>query len=82
MKKIIFPLLAVAAIVAAPAAYARPMSQGAWNVLADANNRTCYAADRSATPGEFKVSGPYATEAQALAAIGGQVQCDVPNNSD
>ena len=66
MKKIIFPLLAAAAIIAAPAAYARTMHEsGSWNVLLDGNTNTCFASNRGATNGEVKVSGPYSTQAKA-----------------
>ena len=83
MKKILLPALAVLAIVGAPAAYARTMhASGSWNVLSDANNDTCYVANRGATNGEVKISGPFATAAGASAAMGSAVQCAVPENSD
>ena len=78
MKKIIFPLLAAAAIVAAPAAYARTMHDndgGSWRVLADANTHACFASNQPAASGESMISGPYRSESQALAAIGSAVQC-------
>jgi hypothetical protein len=76
MKKIIFPLLAAAAIIAAPAAFARTMHEsGSWNVLLDGNTDTCFAANRGATDGEVKVGGPYATRANANAVLGAAIQC-------
>ena len=82
MKKILFPMLAAVALVAAPAAYAKTMHDydqaGSWRVLADANTNTCFASNRPAASGEINVSGPYSSEARALAAIGTKVQCAVP----
>jgi hypothetical protein len=83
MKKIIFPLLAAAAVIAAPAAYARTMHEsGAWNVLLDGNSNTCFAANRGATGGEVKVGGPYVTQAKADAAMGAAIQCATPQTMD
>ncbi len=83
MKKILFPMLAAVAVVAAPAAYARTMHEsGAWNVLLDSSSYTCFAADRGATPGEVTISGPYATQAKADAAMGAAVQCATPESMD
>lgn len=84
MKKILFPMLAVAALVAAPAAYARPMHDtdmsATWNVLMNGNSYTCFTANRAATPGETKIAGPYATQAKASAALGAAGQCDAPES--
>lgn len=78
MKKILFPVLAVAALAAAPAAYAKSMEHydaGSWHVLSDANTLTCFVSNHRPTIGETTVSGPYATEAQALSAKGADVAC-------
>ncbi len=73
MKKILFPLIAAATVVAAPAAYAR--TTGSWNVLRDWNNDSCYAARRGATPGET-VLGRYSSQAKATAAVSQFVGCN------
>ena len=82
MKKIIFPMLAAAAIIAAPAAYARTMHDsdvsGSWHVLMNANDQLCFAANRMASNGEVTISGPYSSESKALSAIGSKVQCANP----
>jgi hypothetical protein len=83
MKKMILPMLAIAAVLAAPAAYARTIrASGGWNVLMDGNSATCFAADRGATNGEVRVAGPFATQAKASAAIGASVQCATPEAMD
>ncbi len=86
MKKILFPMLAAVALVAAPAAYARTMHDtdysGSWRVLADANTGVCFASNQPAQSGEAMVSGPYASESKALSAIGGDIRCATPDNSD
>ncbi len=81
MKKYLFPLLAAAALLSAPAAYARTMhASGAWTVLQDVNTDACFASDRAPTGGEQKIGGSYATEGKALSAIGGAVQCANPES--
>ncbi len=83
MKKIILPALAVLAMVAAPAAYARSMhASGGWYVLMDDNSYTCFAADRSATNGEATISGPYASQAKAASAMGASIRCATPESMD
>jgi hypothetical protein len=73
MKKILFPALATLMIVAAPAAFAQ--TAGSWFVLTDSNTHACYAANRTATPGEETLSGPHASQQTALSAMSGLVQC-------
>ncbi len=85
MKKVLLPLLAVAALVGAPAAYARTMHDndaGSWRVLSDVNTHACFVSNRMATSGEAMISGPYASESQALGAIGSAVQCGGEFGSD
>ena len=82
MKKILFPLLAVAALAASPAAYARTMHDsdvsGSWHVLLNSNDRLCFAANRMASNGEVTIGGPYSSESKALGAIGSKIQCANP----
>ncbi len=73
MKKILFPALAALLIISAPAAFAR--TSGDWFVLADSNTHACFAADRTAAGGEETLSGPYVSQAKAMSAVGGLVQC-------
>ena len=73
MKKILLPALAALTIVAAPAAFAR--TAGGWYVLTNSNTHACYAADRSATPGEEALGGPYITQAKAQSVMGSLVAC-------
>ena len=79
MKKILFPLLAIAAVAAAPAAYAKTTndheSAGAWRVLADANTLACFASNQPARSGEVTIGGPYSSESQAQSAINASIQC-------
>ena len=81
MKKILLPMLAVAALVAAPAAYARTMTNdsdyatASWHVLSDANTHSCFASNQPAASGETVISGPYSSESQATSAAGSNVQC-------
>lgn len=78
MKKILFPMLAAAAIVAAPAAYAKSMTHlenGSWRVLADANTRTCFTSNEPIANGEVNVSGPYASQSLAATAMSSAIQC-------
>ncbi len=83
MKKILLPMLAVAAVLAAPAAYARTVHQsGSWDVLMDGNSNTCFVANRGATNGEVKIGGSYATQAKANAALGAAIQCATPESMD
>ncbi len=84
MKKIIFPVLAAAAIIAAPAAYARTMhdSDAGWRVLADSNSQTCFVAPRGAASGETAISGPYSSQSKALSAMGSDIQCATPESMD
>ena len=74
MTKLLFPLIAVAAVIAAPVAYAR--TAGSWNVLRDWNSDSCYAAQRGATPGETVLARSYSSEAQATAAIHRFIGCN------
>lgn len=73
MKKILLPALATLMIVASPAAFAR--TSGDWFVLADSNIHACFAAPRTAASGEETLSGPYASQAKAMAAMGGILAC-------
>lgn len=83
MKKILFPMLAVAALVAAPAAYARSMNDndgmGSWRVLEDTNTQSCFVSNHQASSGEAMISGPYSSESQALSAAGSALQCASPS---
>ena len=85
MKKILFPMLAAVALVAAPAAYAKTMHDydqtGSWRVVEATSTRTCFASNRPAISGELMVSGPYSSEAKALSAIGAKIQCAVPDTT-
>jgi hypothetical protein len=80
MKKILFPALAAVMLVASPAAFAH--ASGDWFVLADSNTHACFAANRTATGGEETLSGPYASQAKAMSAVGGLVQCGGQFGSD
>ncbi len=84
MKKIVLPMLAAAALLAAPAAYARTMHDsdmsGSWRVLADANTDTCYTSNQRAASGETQVAGPFASQSQAASAMSAAIACGGYNN--
>lgn len=81
MKKILLPALASLMIVAAPVAFAGT-SSGSWFVLTNSNIHSCFAANRTAATGEETLSGPYASQAAAITAINGLVQCGDQFGSD
>lgn len=53
--------------------------QGAWVVLKDAGGGACYVSDRPAGFDESRLSGAFATEGQAQAALGRIATCELVN---
>lgn len=73
MKKILFPALAAMMFAAAPTAFAQ--TSGGWFVLTNSNTHSCFVANRTATPGEETLSGPFVNRTEADTVMGDLVQC-------